>query len=413
MARKPSRSEWHQQQGMWSRSLGNRGVRVRLFQKSSGGQFYRAVWIPGRGSDRRCLFTADRAEADRLGKELLSALLRDEDITPPDKLTLGLLWERYRTECVSFLDNSLRSREDAAGHAEVLLAVFGEDCEVRGLTEQDQLAFCQKRLSGGIVCGKDRTTDRVRSRSVEVDLQLLHTMLRWAVTVRTSSGKRLLEQNPLAGTRRPREKNPKRPVASWERYQGTRRIIQELVANSKSAVAREKWLKLELALILAEATGRRLGAIRQLRWDDVDFSHGTIRWRAATDKKGKEWVIPIPVCLSDELRAFRVRMTSAFSGLMFPSQSDPARAVSRDSFGHWLAEAEGKAELPKLDGSLWHAYRRAWATTRKHLPVVDVAAAGGWSDITTLLKCYQHADYETLLDVMSHPKKITESARAG
>jgi integrase len=238
-------------------------------------------------------------------------------------------------------------------------------------------------------------------------------MLRWAITVRTASGRRLLEQNPLAGTRRPREKNPKRPVATWERYQETRRVIQELAAESRSEISRQKWLKLELALILAETTGRRLGAILQLRWDDVDFSRGTIRWRAETDKKGKEWVIPIPVALSDELRAFRARMTSAFSGLMFPSHSDPARAVSRDSFGHWLAEAEGKAKLPKLDGSLWHAYRRAWATTRKHLPVVDVAAAGGWSDVTTLLKCYQHADHDTLLEVMSHPKKITESARAG
>ena len=412
MARKPSRSEWHQQQGLWSRSLGNRGVRVRLFQKSSGGQFYRAVWVPGRGSDRRCLFSADRAEADRLGKDLLAALLRDEDVTPPDRLTLGMLWGMYRKECVSFLDNSKRSREDAAGHAEVLLGFFGEDCDARGLTEEDQLAFTKKRLAGGIICGKNRSTDRVRSRSVEVDLQLLHTMLRWAVTVRTASGRRLLEQNPLAGVRRPREKNPKRPVATWERYQETRRTIQELAANSKSEISRQKWLKLELGLILAEATGRRLGAIRQLWWDDVDFSRGTIRWRAETDKKGKEWVIPIPVKLSDDLRAFRVRMASAFSGLMFPSHADPTRPVSRDSFGHWLAEAEGKAGLTKLDGSLWHAYRRAWATTRKHLPVVDVAAAGGWSDVTTLLKCYQHADYDTLLDVMSHPKKLMEPARA-
>jgi integrase len=29
-----------------------------------------------------------------------------------------------------------------------------------------------------------------------------------------------------------------------------------------------KWLQLELCLVLAEATGRRLGSIRQLRWDD-------------------------------------------------------------------------------------------------------------------------------------------------
>jgi len=36
------------------------------------------------------------------------------------------------------------------------------------------------------------------------------------------------------------------------------------------------------------------------------------------------------------------------------------------------------AKLPTLKGGLWHPYRRAWATTRKHLPVADVAQAGDW-----------------------------------
>lgn len=156
-----------------------------------------------------------------------------------------------------------------------------------------------------------------------------------------------------------------------------------------------------------------LGAIRQLTWDDVDVTRGTIRWRAETDKKGREWVIPIPKTLCDELQSFRVRMGGVFGGLLFPSQTNPGRAASRYFFGDLLARAEAKAGLPKLDGSLWHAYRRGWATTRKHLPVVDVAAAGGWSDLGTLLKCYQHADHETLLEVMTHSKKITDAAAVG
>jgi integrase len=131
-----------------------------------------------------------------------------------------------------------------------------------------------------------------------------------------------------------------------------------------------------------------------------------------TDKKGKQWVIPIPTSLCDDLRSFRVRMGGAFGGLLFPSQRHPDRPVTRDTFGHLLAQAEVKAGLSKLDGSLWHAYRRAWATTRKHLSV-DVAVAGGWSDIGTLLKCYQHADNETLLEVMTHSKKITDAASVG
>jgi hypothetical protein len=38
----------------------------------------------------------------------------------------------------------------------------------------------------------------------------------------------------------------------------------------------------------------------------------------------------------------------------------------------------------------------------KNLPVSDVAAAGGWSDVGTLLRCYQQPDDATMLEVMSH-----------
>jgi len=111
----------------------------------------------------------------------------------------------------------------------------------------------------------------------------------------------------LAGVKRIHEKNPKRPVATWDRFQKTRQTVQQLAGNAKMETGRRKWRKLELALVLAEATGRRLGSIRQLRWDDVDFGASTIRWRAETDKKAKEWVVPMPPALRDELSSFRER----------------------------------------------------------------------------------------------------------
>ncbi len=433
MARKPrkaSRTEWHQHKGLWSRSLGNRGTRIRLFEKRSGGGFYRSVWVPERGFDRKALGTTDRNEADRLGRALLAALLKDEHIAETGLLTLGDLWERYQRDAVTFLDNHEKTKLDDTCRAQMLLAHFGSGCDVSKLTENDQVAYIQRRLAGGIVYGKDKKTEVVRSRTAEADLKLLHTMLNWATTVRVRGGRRLLDQNPLAGIKKPREKNPRRPVATWERFQANQKAAQQLAdaplevnpdwtpeqlqsAVNRHEAERRKWIKLEMALVVAEATGRRLGSIRQLAWSDIDFGSDTILWRADTDKKGKAWRIPMTETLRDELKAFRVRLGGAFGGLLFPSQKDASKPIRTDVISKWLQAVEAKAELAPLDGSLWHAYRRSWATARKNLPVADVAAAGGWSDLTTLLRCYQQVDEATLLSVMNEPRKVMERAKSG
>jgi hypothetical protein len=59
--------------------------------------------------------------------------------------------------------------------------------------------------------------------------------------------------------------------------------------------------------------------------------------------------------------------------------------ASRPRRSNWLQRAYELSRAQKLDGSLWHAFRRLWATERKGLPVKDVAAAGGCKDITTLI----------------------------
>ena len=84
------------------------------------------------------------------------------------------------------------------------------------------------------------------------------------------------------------------------------------------------------------------------------------------------------------------------------------RPVSKDLARRWLLNAEKQAGLPKLDGSLWHAYRRKWATARKGLPDVDVAAAGGWSDLTCLKTAYQQPDPATMYRVVSEPTELRE-----
>ena len=77
---------------------------------------------------------------------------------------------------------------------------------------------------------------------------------------------------------------------------------------------------------------------------------------------------------------------------LFGSRVKPSKPIDRRTLDHRLVEAYGRAGLDRLDGGLWHPWRRKWATERKGMPVKDVAAAGGWSDTATLLRSYQQSD---------------------
>lgn len=146
------------------------------------------------------------------------------------------------------------------------------------------------------------------------------------------------------------------------------------------------------------------------------FDCGSIRWRADTDKEGKESVVP----LSPQARAAVDRHVAQMRGLglrgigdapLFPSPRDPSTPMIRAVADRWLREAETLAELEPHDGSLWHVYRRRWATVRKHLPATDVAEAGGWAGPETLQKCYQQPDEETMYEVVTGGGALREAAQ--
>jgi hypothetical protein len=64
----------------------------------------------------------------------------------------------------------------------------------------------------------------------------------------------------------------------------------------------------------------------------------------------------------------------------------------------------GRIALARLSESLGNKQER--------VPIADVAAAGGWSDVATLLQCDQQRDEATMLSVMSHPRKILDRVSA-
>ena len=95
-------------------------------------------------------------------------------------------------------------------------------------------------------------------------------------------------------------------------------------------------------------------------------------------------------------------------GPLFPAPGNPERAVRYEEASAWLRKAEKLAGVEPHDGSLFHAYRRMWATARKDLPDVDVAQAGGWDSLEAFKQAYQRPDDETMLRVVQHEAEIRE-----
>lgn len=379
----------------WSSTVGNaRGMRVRVYEREPGGTLYCAAWVPGSGFSRRSLGHTDKRRALREAKQL--ALLRpkgESDECSP--LALKALFERYLTQATHSRDGSLKTeayRRDCKRRAERLVKWFGAHCEVPTLTPDRMEAYVRARRAGQI------NGRQVRARSVQCDLVLLKGMLRWATGV-FESGKPLLDRSPLSTYAPPRERDPRRPLIDG----GT---VQALMGVS----ARVDVL-LGLLIVLMDTTGRRLSSVLGLRWDDFDFERRTITWRPELDKRRRSWVTPMPSRAREALLHYRSEHPRIGTALVFPSQGNPSKPVSKYVAEAWLERAFKKAGLTHPRGGLWHMFRRKWATERKNYPLRDVAAAGGWSDVHTLLTCYQQPDDETLRAVVEGEKQTQKQTQ--
>lgn len=373
----------------WTKSLGENGHRIRLYEARPGGPIMRSVFINGK-EVRKSLGHRDKEKATRQAYELMTALLANENALDEQSLTLGLLADYY-LESPAHLGKKARTLRDEGRTLRRVIGWFGPTRRVETLSDSDVRRYTMARRQGTTMSPGTEISRPVNDRTIGADLEMLLRALRWAVRERKANGERLLKENPLVGVRLPTEKNPRRPVMQHDEY------LKLL------GVAERVHPLLKVALVVAEGTGRRLSAWRNLLWGDVDFESGAIRWRAAHDKKGYEQVVPMSEGVKEALSAAGRARQAIGNTPVFPAPRNAAQPCGRHLLDGWLRKAYELAGLTRQAGGMWHTLRRKWATERKGYPIKDVTFAGGWRTERTVLGSYQQADAETVRQVVLHP----------
>ncbi|MCY4398722.1 MAG: site-specific integrase, partial [Gemmatimonadetes bacterium] len=235
----------------------------------------------------------------------------------------------------------------------------------------------------------------VSDATIEHDLKFLIAVFNWAGKSKDEEGRLLLGSNPLKGLKTPTEKNPTRVVLSEEEYQAL------------LGVSREVDWRFHVALVLAHETGHRIGAIRHLRWPDIDLEARAIRWRAEHEKTGYEHRTPMTAEAVAVLEEAQERSAGIEVAPVLPAPRDPSRCAGRTLARFWWNRAQKLAGLEPKRGRGWHSLRRKFASDLMDQPLKVLCDLGGWKTAKTVLQCYQRADEGQLrkaLEARSRPR---------
>ena len=243
--------------GEWGRN------RVRVFPDPKTG-LYQIEWRENGRRLTRSLKHGDWKRAKRQADEFAAGFAKPEPNgkkdAEPEPLTLGTLFDIYREE-VTPTKAATSQRSDRAA-TRMFLQFFGRGRSPASLSQRDWDRFIRARRAGRVGASGRPVSDR----TIEHDLKFLIAVLNWASKSRDERGELLLASNPLRGLRTPTEKNPTRVVLSEDEYQAL------------LGVSRQVDWRFHVALVLAHETGHRIGAIRQLRWADIDTKSGICRY---------------------------------------------------------------------------------------------------------------------------------------
>ena len=370
--------------GEWGRN------RVRVFPDPKTGLF-QIEWRENGHRRSRSLGHRNWAQAKRQADEVAAghagANLLGEAQAEPEPLTLKTLFDIYGDE-VTPTKAPATQRHDRATMA-MFLDFFGVHRRPDTLSQRDWGRFIRARRSGKV----GPSGRPVADRTVQQDLKLLLAILNWAAKSRDEEGRLLLESNPLRGLKTPAEKNPTRVILTEAEYEELLQVSAEV-----------NW-RFRVALVLAHETGHRIGAIRQLRWSDIDLEGKTVRWRAAHEKTGFEHRTPMTAEALAVLEEARRSNPGIGDAPLLPSPRNPAVCSSRSLVRDWWNRAVDCAGLEPKRGRGWHSLRRKFASDLMNQPLKVLCELGGWKTAQTVLQCYQSADQDRLREALEDRRR--------
>jgi len=359
--------------------------RVRTFADPRTGLFY-FEYRDGQGKKARTALGHQDFEKAKGQADELAARLRRPTVLDLDSISLGELFDNYIREVTPTKGASKQSHDRRT--AQLILEVIGSTKRAGEITHRDAARYvAERRRRGDLRKGKTIRGRPLRGRILGYDIRFFKAVLTWGV----NSG--LLSRNPLAGFTVAVEAAPRRPVLTAPQYEALLGISEQVQQLFRTA------------LILTHETGHRIGAVRHLRWEDLDLEHQLVRWRGEHDKQGYEHETWLTSAAIEALRAAR-RSQCVISEWVFPSPTDPGRSVSRHLLRNWWQRGEALANLAAEAGRGWHSLRRKFATELKLVPLKDLCALGGWKSPETVLTCYQQADAVTMQRALDSRQRL-------
>ena len=357
--------------GEWGRN------RVRVFPDPKTG-LYQIEWRDNGRRLTRSLKHRDWVQAKRQADEFAAGFAAPEpngnEDGEPEPLTLERLFDIYGEEVTP--TKGERSQKYDRGALEMFLRFFGKHRKPATLSQRDWDRFIRARRAGRVGLSGLPVLDR----TVERDLRFLLAVLNWGTRSRNEAGGLFLDSNPLKGLRVPREKNPTRVVLSQAEYEALLQVSAEI-----------DW-RFRVALVLAHETGHRIGAIRNLKWSDIDLDRETIRWRSEHEKTGYEHRTPLSAPALAVLKQAWRRSPGIRDAPVLPSAKHPLKCASPSRPRVWWCRAEQLAGMERKHRRGWHSLRRKFASDLMDQPLKVLCELGGWKNAKTVLNCYQRPD---------------------